>query len=241
MYGGSPESAGDQPPRAEIFKYEHPHTSYTVDLVVTSTGKVQCPGCGQEKVQLKKHMMTDKTCSPKFEGKIDFESFDDQLKSFRLRKRVQRSKAKSRAENEEEFLEKKRQEESNRKAKKRQENEEEFLEKKRQEESNRKAKKRQENEEEFLEKKRQQERKRKAQRKEENEEDFKEYRRQEAQSSKAKKRKIDEEGFLEQNRQVKRKSRAKISEKQRGEHGRARKFRRAVMLGDIFVCSSCER
>ena len=30
------------PPRAEIFKNEHP---ITVDLVVTSTGKVQCPGC----------------------------------------------------------------------------------------------------------------------------------------------------------------------------------------------------
>ena len=145
-------------------------------------------------------------------------SFDDQLKSFRLRKRVQRSKAKSRAENEEEFLEKHRQEERRCK-----------------------AKRKQENEEEFKEKDRQQQRKRKAQRKEENEEEFMENQRQEGQRSKAKKRKTDEEDFLEQNREAKKKSRVKISEKQRGEHGRARKFRRAVMLGDIFVCSSCER
>ena len=49
-YGGSPEGAEDQParqPGAEIFEYEHPNTSYTVDLVVTSTGAVQCPGCGE--------------------------------------------------------------------------------------------------------------------------------------------------------------------------------------------------
>jgi hypothetical protein len=105
----------------------------------------------------------------------------------------------------------------------------------------RKAQRKEEDEEEFKEKDRQQQRKRKAQRKEENEEEFMEYRRQEGQRSKAKRRKIDEEEFLEQNREAKKKSRAKISEKQRGEHGRARKFRRAVMLGDIFVCSSCER
>ena len=65
--------------------------------------------------------------------------------------------------------------------------------------------------------------------------------RQEDQRSKAKRRKIDEEAFKRQNRQVKKKSRAKITEKQRGEACRARKFRRAIMLGDIFVCSSCER
>ena len=197
-YGGSPESANDQParqPGAEIFKYEHPNTSYTVDLVVTSTGAVQCPGCGEEKKQLVRHMKTDKKCSIKFEGRMDFESFDKQLKSFRHRKAEQKRKAQRKAENEEEFMEKDRQQQSKRKAKRKAENEEEFMEKDRQQQS----------------------------------------------KQKAKKRKIDEEAFMRRNRQEKKKSRIRTNERQRGEAGRARKFRRAIMLGDIFVCSSCER
>ena len=219
-YGGSPESANDQParePGAEIFKYEHPNTSYTVDLIATSTGE-QCPGCGEEKKQLVRHMKTDKKCSIKFEGKIDFQSFDQQLKLFRKRRADKRSKAKRKAENEEEFREKHRQEEARRK-----------------------AKAKQENEEEFMAKDRQQQRKRKAQRKQENEEEFMENQRQDGQRSKAKRRKMDEEAFLRQKRQAMKKSRAKATEKQKGEAGRARKFRRSIMLGDIFVCSSCER
>merc|ERR1712173_348587 len=65
--------------------------------------------------------------------------------------------------------------------------------------------------------------------------------REEGQRSKAKRRKLHEEAFMRQNRQAVKKSKAKKTEKQRGKAGRARKFRRAIMLGDIFVCSSCER
>merc|ERR1712192_229053 len=98
-----------------------------------------------------------------------------------------------------------------------------------------------ENEEEFMDKERQQQSKRKAKRKAENEEEFMEKHRQEERKNKAKKRKIDEEALMRQNRKAVKKSRAKKTEGQRGESGRARKFRRAIMLGDIFVCSSCER
>ena len=140
-------------------------------------------------------MKTDKKCSIKFEGRMDFESFDKQLKSFRHRKAEQKRKAQRKAENKEEFMDKHRQEEVKRKAQRKAENEEEFMEKHRQEER----------------------------------------------KNKAKKRKIDEEAFMRQNKEAVKKSRAKKTEGQRGEGGRARKFRRAIMLGDIFVCSSCER
>ena len=57
---------------------------------MTSTGAVQCPGCGEEKKQLVRHMKTDKKCSIKFEGRIDFESFDKQLKRFRNNRAAQK-------------------------------------------------------------------------------------------------------------------------------------------------------
>ena len=76
----STESVYEQP-GAKIFKYDHPNTSFSLQVVVTGAGP-QCPGCGETKVQLVKHMKTDKRCSEGF-GKVDFASFDAQLKRFR--------------------------------------------------------------------------------------------------------------------------------------------------------------
>ena len=57
-----------------------------------------------------------------------------------------------------------------------------------------------------------------------------------------KKRKAEDEGgFKARGRKEKRTSRMRRKEKQKGEIGRARKFKRAVMLADIFICSCCER
>ena len=91
-YGGSPGSVDDRP-GVETFKYKHPNTSYTVDL----KGE-QCPGCGEEKKQLVQNLKTDKKCSINFEGKIDFESFDEQLKQSRTKRADRRSKARRKQE-----------------------------------------------------------------------------------------------------------------------------------------------
>ena len=162
-YGGSPESAEEQP-GAQVFKYEHPNTSYAVEVIVTGAGP-QCPGCGETKVQLVRHMKTDKKCSEGFKEKVDFVSFDAQLKLFRNKLAVRKTKAKRKQENEEEFLEKKRVGERDRKAKRKQDDEEEFLEENRQAVKKTKAKQRQQNEKEFLDRQKQDKRKSRAQKK----------------------------------------------------------------------------
>ena len=137
-----------------------------MEVIVTGAGP-QCPGCGETKVQLVRHMKTDQKCSEVFKEKVEFESFDAQLKRFRNRFSKQQKKDK----NEEEFLEKKREGERIRKAKRKLENEEEFLEKDRQQQKARKAKKKLENEEEFLATNRQAVKKTKTKQKQENDQD----------------------------------------------------------------------
>ena len=73
-------------------------------------------------------------------------SFDDQLKSFCLRKRVQTSRTKKQEANNEECMENNRQAVSKHGAIRRQDNEEEFLEKHRQQQRKRKAQRKEENE-----------------------------------------------------------------------------------------------
>ena len=51
----------------------------------------------------------------------------------------------------------------------------------------------------------------------------------------------DEEGFKAKHRKEERISRRRRLQKQKGTIGRARRFKRAVMLADIFICSCCER
>ena len=104
-----------------------------------------------------------------------------------------------------------------------------------------KAKQRQENEEEFLEENRQAVKRTKAKQRQESEEEFLEKHRQEDRNSKAKRRQKNEKEFLDRHRQEQRKSLAKKRKAEKGEDGRAKKFLRAVMLADIFVCSCCER
>ena len=237
--GGSPTSQTDDQSTSQstvsIFNFSNPNNSFSVELLVTKDGP-QCPSCGQTKTQLVRHMKTDSRCKERCE-RIDFESFEPQLKRFRD---TQRKKWKQ-EENEKDFKEKHRQAEAKRKAKKREDNEEDFKEKHRQEESKRKAKQREDNEEEFKEKHRQEESKRKAKKRKIDEADFKKRHKQEESKRKAKKRKLDEAGFKEKQRQEGARSKAKKREAERGAEGRARKFWRAVMFADIFVCSSCER
>ena len=172
--GGSPTSKTDDQSTsqstASIFHFSNPNNSFSVDLVVTRDGP-QCPSCGETKTQLVRHMKTDSRCKERCE-RIEFDSFEPQLKRFRdnLRKKwkqeedeedfkaknrqsVQKSKAKKRDEDVEGFKEKNRQSVQKSKAKKREEDEAEFKEKHKQEEAKRKAKKREENEAEFKEKK----------------------------------------------------------------------------------------
>ena len=290
------------------FQYQHPSNDYTVELRVVE-GAVECPGCGEPKKQLVRHLKSDKSCQKKC-VEIDLASFDKQLKAFRNLKSVKSTQSKQRAENEarflekqrvqqqaskqrrkdedeegflmkkcsqekarkgqrkeenqEEFLEKQRGQEAARKGRRKEENEEEFMEKQRGQQQARKLKRKEENQEEFLKKQRGQEAARKGRRKEENEERFLEKQRGQEKARKRKRKDEDEEGFLENHRGLeqvrkqrrkdedsegfletqrgqKQASRRRRKEKQKGAIGRARKFRRAVMLADIFICSCCER
>ena len=313
------------------FQYQHPNTDYTVELRVVE-GAVECPGCGEARKQLVRHLKSDKSCQKKC-VEIDLMSFDKQLKAFRhlnsvksnqskqrgenearflekhrdqekarkerrkveneeefletqrgqeqarkgrrkeeneeeflekQRKQEQARKGQRKEENEEEFLEKHRKQEQVRKGRRKEENEEEFLEKHHNQEKARKERRKEENEEEFLEKQRNQQQARKLRRKEENEEEFLQKQRDQEQARKRRRKDEDENGFLENHRgqeQVRKKrrkdqdadgflenqrgqkqaSRRRSKEKQKGAIGRARKFRRAIMLADVFICSCCER
>ena len=170
--GGSPTSQTDDQSTsqstASIFNFSNPNNSFSVELVVTKSGP-QCPSCGQTKAQLVRHMKTDSRCKERCE-RIDFESFEPQLKRFRD---TQRKKWKQ-EENEKDFKEKHRQAEAKRKTKEREEDEEHFKETQRKEGARSKAKKREDNEEDFKEKHRQEESKRKANKRKLNAAEFKE-------------------------------------------------------------------
>ena len=146
------------------FQYQHPSTSYSVELTVTDVGAVKCPGCGDPKKQLVRHLKSDQSCKKRCE-EIELESFDKQLKAFRNRKRVKASKQLSRDEDLEGFLEKRRREEKARKEKRKSEDKEGFLQKQKGQEQARKEKRKSEDKEGFLEKQKGQEQARKKKRK----------------------------------------------------------------------------
>ena len=72
-------------PDSTVFKYEHPHNSFTLELKVLDSLEVQCPGCGQMMKQLVRHLKTDKKCKASSE-QLEMISFEKQLKSYRHRK-----------------------------------------------------------------------------------------------------------------------------------------------------------
>ena len=81
----------------ETFKYDHPLTPLV--LLVSKTLEVQCPGCGDMKRMLVRHLKTDQTCAGRCSS-IDMESFDHQLKRFRHRRQMKESKQRKREESE---------------------------------------------------------------------------------------------------------------------------------------------
>jgi len=81
----------------ETFKYDHPLTPLV--LLVSKTLEVQCPGCGDMKRMLVRHIKTDQACSARCSS-IDLESFDRQLKRFRHRRQMKESKQRKREESE---------------------------------------------------------------------------------------------------------------------------------------------
>lgn len=240
MASATGEPSTSDEPSSSSFKYQHHSTSYSVELSVTDAGAVECPGCGDPKKQLVRHLKSDQACKKRCE-EIDLGSFDKQLKDFRNRKRVKASRQQSRDEDLEGFLEKQRVQQQARKGRRKTEDEEGFLKKHRDQEQERKERQKAEDETGFLEKKRDQEQARKRKRKAEDEEGFLEKQRGQQQARKQRRRDEDGGGFKARQRKEKRTSRKRCSEKQKGAIGRARKFQRAVMLADIFICSCCER
>ena len=192
---GSGEASSSSSPS---FTYQHPSTDYTVELRVVE-GAVECPGCGEPRKQLVRHLKSDKICKKKC-VEIDLESFDKQLKAFRHLTSVKSNQSKQRAENEARFLEKHRDQEKARKERRKEENAEDFGEKQRNQEQARKERRKKENAEEFLEKQRNQQQARKGRRKEENEKEFLEKQRNQEQARKKKRKQENEEDFLEKQR-----------------------------------------
>ena len=105
--GASSAEAGGQCSSTEAsstsFVYQHPSTNYSVELTVTKGGVLRCPGCGDPKKQLVRHLKSDKSCKKRCE-EIDLVSFDQQLKAFRNRERVKASRHQSRSDDLEGFL-----------------------------------------------------------------------------------------------------------------------------------------
>ena len=233
---GSGETSSSSSPS---FQYRHPNTDYTAELKLVE-GAVECPGCGDPRKQLVRHLKSDENCRKKC-VEIDLESFDKQLKAFRNLNSVRSNQSKQRAENEARFLEKQRVQQQVSKQRRKEEDSEGFLEKKRNQEKARKQRRKEEDSEGFIEKKRDEEKVRKRRRKDDDEDGFLEKQRGQEQERKKRRKNEDAEGFLEKQRGQKQASRRRRKEKQKGAIGRARKFRRAIMLADIFICSCCER
>ena len=100
--GGTPSSPwwGDisqSDHNVETFHYDHPLTPLV--LLVSKTLEVQCPGCGDMKRMLVRHIKTDQACRDRCSS-IDMENFDRQLKRFRHRRQMKESKQRKREENE---------------------------------------------------------------------------------------------------------------------------------------------
>ena len=72
--------------KTETFKYIHPNSSYSVEVVVTKDG-AHCPGCGENQVNLLHHIKKDELCKKKCQ-RIELDSFSHQLYRFGWRKRA---------------------------------------------------------------------------------------------------------------------------------------------------------
>ena len=81
----------------ETFHYDHPLTPLV--LLVSKTLEVQCPGCGDMKRMLVRHIKTDQACRDRC-STIDMDNFDRQLKRFRHRRQMKESKLRKREESE---------------------------------------------------------------------------------------------------------------------------------------------
>ena len=113
-----PAWAGTGTAEASLFRYESSDPNYAIDLAVSETGAVECPGCGEQRKQLVPHLRKDKSCMRKCE-EINLESFDKQLKAFRQRKSVKTFKSKQKEEDKEGFLENQRKQQQKTKQKRR--------------------------------------------------------------------------------------------------------------------------
>jgi len=81
----------------ETFHYDHPLTPLV--LLVSKTLEVQCPGCGDMKRMLVRHIKTDQACRDRCSS-IDMDNFDRQLKRFRHRRQMKESKQRKKEESE---------------------------------------------------------------------------------------------------------------------------------------------
>ena len=81
----------------ETFNYEHPITPLA--LLVSKTLEVQCPGCGEMKRMLVRHLKSDQKCAAHC-SYLELESFDKQLKRFRHKRQCAESKQRKRVESE---------------------------------------------------------------------------------------------------------------------------------------------
>ena len=115
---GVPSGSGTGTAEASLFRYESSDPNYAIDLAVSETGAVECPGCGEQRKQLVPHLKKDKSCMRKCE-EINLVSFDKQLKAFRQRKSVKTFKSKQKEEDKEGFLENQRKQQQKTKQKRR--------------------------------------------------------------------------------------------------------------------------
>ena len=81
----------------ETFNFDHPLTPLV--LLVSKTLEVQCPGCGDMKRMLVRHMKTDEACRARCSS-IELDLFDQQLKRFRHRRQMKESKQRKKEESE---------------------------------------------------------------------------------------------------------------------------------------------
>ena len=79
-----------------FFHYQHPTTEYTVDLRVDGKA-VQCPGCQRFQSQIVGHLKKDNACKAECE-EIEINSFEKQLKAFKIRMRKHESRARMSSE-----------------------------------------------------------------------------------------------------------------------------------------------
>ena len=219
LRGGTPGSGPSQAEGSQrsetsgaVFKYEHPNNSYTLEMNMTDDLEVKCPGCGQMKKQLIRHIKSDKSCQKKC-SRIDLASLDKQLRLYRQRRRQAKINKDQRTEDEEGFKEKNRKGQEKHSKKMWNKDEEGFKRKLRDKQEIQRKRNRDEDEEGVKENQRKYQKILRASQKEKNPEKVK-----------------------EQQNKLKRKERMVDTEDQR-----ARRFQLAIMYGPIFPCVSCER